>query len=259
MIRTASFPFLEQPPRLRSVGDAAWTVEFGEAIDAATHRRVLGFCRLLDTLAERGEWPRALEWVPTFRSVTVHFDPEQIDAWVLHQLLSDLAVQSPSLTLVGRRWSIPVCFEADCAPDLADFAESKGCTPEDVVQRLSATVLTVYMLGFLPGFPYLGELPVELDAPRLANPRKRVPARSVAVAGRLCGIYPWASPGGWRLLGRTPIRLFDVANARRPALLAPGDEVVWQPIDRSTYESLDRACRAQGGGASALPGDGRLS
>lgn len=259
MIRPAPSSVLTQSPRLHSVGDTAWTVEFGAVIDPAIHRRVLGFCRLLDTLAERGEWPRALEWVPTFRSVTVHFDPDQTDAWVLHPLLSELAAQSASLKLVGRRWSIPVCFEADCAPDLAAFAASKGYTPEDVVQRLSATVFTVYMLGFLPGFAYLGDLPEDLDAPRLASPRTRVPARSVAVAGRLCAVYPWASPGGWRLLGRTPIRFFDVANTRRPALLAPGDEVVWQPIDRTTYERLDRTYAAQGGQPTAWSGDGRWS
>ncbi len=230
------------PIRLLSVGDTAWTVEFGSTIDPAIHGRVLGFCSLLDTLSGDGRLEGVVEWVPTFRSVTVHFDPQRADAMALHDLLGELAGKSGILSAAGCRWHIPVCFDADCAPDLADVAAAKGMTPEAVVQLLTDSVFSVYMLGFLPGFPYLGGVPEVLDMPRLASPRKVVPARSIAIAGRMCAAYPWESPGGWRLLGRTPVRLFDAANARRPALLAPGDQVVWEPIDRVTYDELDRAC-----------------
>jgi len=232
------------PPRLLSVGDGAWTVEFGSAIDPAIHGRVLGFCSLLDTLSSDGRLEGVVEWVPTFRSVTVHYDPERTDAMLLHDLLATLAGMSGSLSAAGCRWHIPVCFDTACAPDLAAVAEAKGMAPEAVVELLSETVFSVYMLGFLPGFPYLGGVPEALDMPRLASPRKVVPARSIAVAGRMCAAYPWESPGGWRLLGRTPIRLFDPANTRRPALLAPGDEVVWRPVDTATYEFLDAECAA---------------
>ena len=232
------------PARLLSVGDAAWTVEFGTVIDPAIHGQVLGFCSLLDTLSSDGRLEGVVEWVPTFRSVTVHFDPDRTDAMALHDLLGELAGKSGSLSAVGCRWHIPVCFDAECAPDLADVAAAKGLTPEAVVKLLTSQVFTVYMLGFLPGFPYLGGVPAALEMPRLANPRKVVPARSIAIAGRMCAAYPWESPGGWRLLGRTPVRLFDAGNARRPALLAPGDEVVWEAVDAETYAELDRACAA---------------
>lgn len=232
------------PVRLLSVGDTAWTVEFGSDIDPAIHGRVLGFCSLLDTLSGDGRLDGVVEWVPTFRSVTVHFNPEQTDAMALHGLLGELATKSGILSAAGCHWHIPVCFDADCAPDLADVAAAKGMTPEAVVQLLTGSVFSVYMLGFLPGFPYLGGVPEVLDMPRLASPRKVVPARSIAIAGRMCAAYPWESPGGWRLLGRTPVRLFDAANSRRPALLAPGDQVVWEAIDRATYEELDRECAA---------------
>ena len=232
------------PVRLLSVGDTAWTVEFGSVIDPAIHGRVLGFCSLLDTLSGDGRLQGVVEWVPTFRSVTVHFDPEHTDAMALRDLLSDLAGKSGILSAAGCRWHIPVCFDAQCAPDLAEVAAAKGLTPEGVVQLLTDKVFSVYMLGFLPGFPYMGGVPEALDMPRLASPRKVVPARSIAIAGRMCAAYPWESPGGWRLLGRTPIRLFDAANARRPALLAPGDEVVWEQIDSATYAELDHECAA---------------
>ena len=245
-----------QPPRLLSVGDAAWTVEFGDTIDPATHGRVLGFSSLLDTLSSDGRLDGVVEWVPTFRSVTVHYDPERTDAMALHALLAALAGKSGSLSAAGCRWHIPVCFDASCAPDLAEVAATKGMAPEAVVRLLTETVFTVYMLGFLPGFPYLGGMPEALDMPRLANPRKVVPARSIAVAGRMCAAYPWESPGGWRLLGRTPIRLFDAANARRPALLAPGDEVVWHAIDRRAYDALDQECAAGRFDLSSLLAEG---
>lgn len=244
------------PPRLLSLGDAAWTVEFGQTVDPAIHGRVLGFCSLLDTLSGEGRLDGVVEWVPTFRSVTVHFDPERIDAMVLRALLTELAGKSGNLSAAGCRWHIPVCFDASCAPDLAEVAASKEMSPEAVVALLTETVFSVYMLGFLPGFPYLGGLPAVLDMPRLANPRKVVPARSIAIAGRMCAAYPWESPGGWRLLGRTPIRLFDVAHSRRPALLAPGDEVVWRAIDRARYEELEQECASGRFDLSSLLSEG---
>jgi len=234
----------DSPVRLLSLGDAAWTVEFGSVIDPAVHGRVLGFCGVLQAQAGAGPLGGVVEWVPTFRSVTVHFNPEQVDALALRDVLAELAGRSGTRSAQGCRWHLPVCFEGDCAPDLADVAAAKGLSPQAVVQLLTGRVYAVYMLGFLPGFPYLGGLPEALNMPRLARPRQRVPARSIAIAGRMCAAYPWESPGGWRLLGRTPIRLFDAAHAQRPALLAPGDEVVWVPIDAATYAELDRDCAA---------------
>lgn len=229
-------------PRLLPLGDGAWTIEFGNAIDPVIHGRVQGYCSLLDTLAGDQRLAGVVEWVPAFCSVTVHFDPECTDALALRDRLAELATQGGSRSASGCRWCLPVCFDADFAPDLAEVAAAKGLTADDVVRLMTATVFPVYMLGFLPGFPYLGGLPRALEMPRLANPRKLVPARSIAIAGSMCAAYPWASPGGWRLLGRTPVRLFDPANSQRPALLAPGDEVVWRAIDRATYEAIDRQC-----------------
>ncbi|HJV25236.1 MAG TPA: 5-oxoprolinase subunit PxpB [Aromatoleum sp.] len=246
-------------PRLLSVGDAAWTVEFGDGIDPAIHGRVLGFSSLLDTLSADGRLEGVVEWVPTFRSVTVHFDPLRTDAMALRELLAELAGKSGSLSAAGCRWQIPVCFDATCAPDLDEVAAAKGMGRGEIVRLMTETVFTVYMLGFLPGFPYLGGLPEALDMPRLATPRKVVPSRSIAVAGRMCAAYPWESPGGWRLLGRTPVRLFDPANARRPALLAPGDQVVWQAIGREAFDALDRECAAGRFDLSSLLAEGEAA
>ena len=218
------------PVRLLPLGDAALTVEFGNAIDPAIHARVLGFADALPALAERH--PGIVEWVPTFRSVTIHFDPDTVDPPRLEADLRALAAAGHAARTRGTRWTLPVCFDPDCAPDLDDVAAARGLTREAVIALLCATEFPVYMLGFLPGFPYLGGLPAALEMPRLATPRVAVPAGSVAIAGRMAAIYPWASPGGWRIVGRTGTRLFDPANADRPALLAPGDRVCWHDAGR---------------------------
>ena len=217
-------------PRLLALGDAALTVEFGDGIAPATHACVLGFAAALETLAADGRLPGVLEWVPTFRSVSVHFDPDRVDSAALAAALLALAGEGRRATASGRVRTLPVCFDDDFAPDLADVAAHAGLTREAVGDLLAATEFTVYMLGFLPGFPYLGGLPAALEMPRLATPRTCVAAGSVAIAGRMCAVYPWDSPGGWRLVGRTGARLFDATDPARPALLAPGDRVRWQPV-----------------------------
>ncbi len=233
------------PARLLPLGDAALTVEFGSAIEPQIHARVLGFARELEQLAASGRMDGVVEWVPTFRSVTVYFEPDRIDAEALGTTLLALARTSPSLTVAGARWRIPVCFEPEFAPDLDELAVARALPRDRVVELMTQTVFSVYMLGFQPGFSYMGGLPEALEMPRLASPRKRVPAGSVAVAQRMCAAYPWDSPGGWRLLGRTPVPLFDAANAKRPALLAPGDQVLWQAVDRGAYEALQARCVAE--------------
>lgn len=220
--------------RLLPLGDAAWTVEFGDAIDPALHARVMGFARALDAAA----LPGVIEAVPTFRSCTVHFDPLADGADTLGVRLLEIAAFAPAAALAGRRWRIPVLFGDEAGPDLADMAAHCGRSERDVAETMTACVFRVYMLGFMPGFPYMGGLPDTLAMPRLATPRKTVPARSLAVTGTLCAVYPFASPGGWRLLGRTPVELFD-ARLASPALFAPGDEVMWQAVDAAEFARIE--------------------
>ena len=236
---------MSAPPRLLPLGDAAWTVEFGRDIAPAAHARVLGLARALEALDAAGQCPEGLiEWAPSFRSLSVYFDPARLDGKALGQQLLELARNSQQHTAKGRHWRLPVCFEGEFAPDLAAVARACSLTEPDVVGLMAETVFTVYMIGFLPGFPYLGGLPEALDMPRLTTPRTRVPARSVAIAGRMAAAYPWESPGGWHLLGRTPIPLFDAQREQGPALLAPGDTLQWEAIDRDRYQSLEQAMLA---------------
>lgn len=227
--------------KLLPLGDTAWTVEFGNRIDPALYARVLGLLDALKDVPHDDVFAGIVDIVPTFRSLTVHYDPMRSDGPALGEALLSLARMAKSVSRDGRRWSIPVCFDADFAPDLDDLAQAKGMTREAVIDLMTETVFQVYMIGFMPGFPYMGGLPASLEMPRLSSPRKAVPARSLAIAGAMCAVYPWESPGGWRLLGRTPIPMFSAREESAPSLLAAGDRVMWRTIDRAEFERMETA------------------
>lgn len=222
--------------RFLSVGDRALTVEFGDTIDRELSREVLRLDRVI-----RAEPPLGVvETVPTFRSLTVHYDPAVTSRADLERVITGLLSPHDAAAAVARLWRIPVCYEGEYAPDLDDVARRTGLAPADVVAMHSAVRYHVYMLGFLPGFPYMGDLPPQLALPRRADPRVRVPAGSIAIATSLSAIYPYDSPGGWHLIGATPIRFFDPARDP-PSLLAAGDAVQFEPIEPIAFTAIEQA------------------
>jgi len=222
--------------RFLSAGDRALVVEFGDRIDRALSNEVLR----LDASVRSSRLSGLVETVPTFRSLMVHYDPVATTFADLERAITSLLDCQPGPRAAATLWRVPVCYENSFAPDLGEVANRTGLAPSEVVARHSSTSYHVYMLGFLPGFPYLGDLPRELELPRRADPRLRVPAGSVSIATTLTAIYPYESPGGWHLIGATPVRLFDPARSR-PALLKPGDEVQFQPIDPANFASIRKA------------------
>jgi KipI family sensor histidine kinase inhibitor len=229
-------PDMTTDVRFLPAGDTALVVEFGDRIDEALSERVLLLSARL-----RAEPPAGLvETVPTFRSLMVHYDPRETDGERLRAAIEAALRQAGSMAWRMRRWRLPACYEPDCAPDLAWVAEQTGLTAEDVVRRHAATQFRVYMIGFTPGFPYMGGLPPELNLPRRTDPRLRVPAGSIAIASGMTAIYPVESPGGWHLIGSTPVQLFD-PQWERPSLLAPGDLVFFEPVGRAAYENIRAA------------------
>ncbi|MDP2810063.1 MAG: 5-oxoprolinase subunit PxpB [Rhodocyclaceae bacterium] len=221
-------------PRLLALGDGALTLEFGDRIDPELNARVMAARDALAALKLDG----ISDVVPTYRSLTVHFDPLMLDRDLLKKCLLETAQAPAQASAATSRWLIPVVFGDEFGPDLAAVARTTGHSEAAVIEALCATELRVFLIGFLPGFPYLGELPEWLRLPRLATPRAAVPANSLAIAGAQAAVYPWASPGGWHLLGRTPVRLFDLGNAARPALLVPGDSVRFTPVGHDEFQRL---------------------
>jgi len=214
--------------RIEPAGDSAVIAILGDVIDLATVRRVWSVA----ALARERFGDAALDVVGAYASVLVRFDPARLDLAIALACLRGCAQEGEErIVLTPRRIRVGVCFGEDHGVDLQDTAAEVGTSAKEYVRTLCAAQFHVAFLGFIAGFPYLLGLPPELGAPRRPAPRDRVPAGSVAVAGTQCGIYPTASPGGWRLIGTTSAAIFDPAH-EPPALFAPGDEVRFAAVSR---------------------------
>lgn len=220
--------------RFLPCGDQAVTVEWGSTIDEHINRQVHAFARKAEELFH----PAITEVVPTYRSATVHYRPEVLSYEELNQLLAPLAQggaeEAEELPVV----EIPVCYGGEYGPDLLEVAQHCSLTPEEVIARHTAPTYRIYMLGFTPGFPYLGGMDPSIAAPRRKEPRIHIPAGSVGIAGEQTGVYPIVSPGGWQLIGRTPLRLFD-PQREQPILLSAGAGIRFVPIDEETFRKME--------------------
>src|SRR3981081_3269207 len=227
------------PPRILPSGDSAITVEFSRNIDDAANQRVLALDR---TLAD-GPVQGVAETVPTYRSLLVHYDPMQVDFATLGEKLAALAQLPVPPTTKTRRWRIPVVYGGEHGIDLEDVAKALRSTPDDIVARHIGGDYRVAMIGFSPGWSYLSGLADLLHMPRRQNPRLLTPAGTISIGGVQTGVQCLAGPSGWHLLGRTPVRTYQLH--RKPIfLLEPGDHVAFSPIDAKAFAEQDRAAEA---------------
>lgn len=210
---------------IQPFGDQAARVQFGDALSAETCRAIGAFCRSLARRPLAG----VVEWVPAYVSVAVFYQPLEIEYSALHDALRVRASRlQPSRLPPARIVTIPTRYGGAFGPDLDAVAALHSMTTDDVIRLHSSPTYLVHMLGFLPGFPYLGGLPDALVTPRRPTPRLLVPAGSVGIAGAQTGVYPLDSPGGWQIIGQTSLRLFDPSRCP-PALLRAGDGVKFVP------------------------------
>ena len=217
-------------------GDCAVTVQVGYEISEETNRKVVSLMRALAEAAI----PGLRELVPSYSAVCVHYDPEQISCEQLLERLNDLEIKELSSESASQKIvEIPVCYGGEYGPDLAFVAEHNGLSPEAVVAIHSGGTYLVYMLGFLPGFAYMGGMDERIATPRLTSPRARIPAGSVGIAGGQTGIYPLASPGGWQLIGRTPVKMFAMEGETGRFALSAGDWVKFVPISEEQYREME--------------------
>lgn len=222
--------------RLVPLGDSAITVEFGDEIDPTINASAVAFAQAVVD----HRWNGILDVVPTYRSVTIYYDALQWKSAALVDKLKTLPRRLPNdHEWQGTLHEIPVLYGGEYGPDLSDVAAFARLSPTQAVTLHASIRYRVYMLGFSPGFPYLGLVPERLAMPRLATPRAKVQAGSLGIADRQTGIYPTTTPGGWRLIGRTPIRLYHKAGGN-PFLLKAGDLVLFKPIDRAEFDRLSR-------------------
>jgi inhibitor of KinA len=228
---------LYQGARYLPVGDKALLAELGSTVNLDVNRRV----HALDHAVSHAKLKGVEECVPTYRSLLVHYDPSETSYEQLIFKLKDLEARLDefSVSINKRVIDVPTAYGGEYGTDLAYVARYHNLQEEEVIQLHSNRNYTAYMIGFVAGFPYLGEVADEIATPRMKTPRLRVPAGSVGIAEKQTGIYPCESPGGWHILGRTPLRLFDVGKDP-PALILPGDTVRFRPVGKEEFENLSR-------------------
>jgi inhibitor of KinA len=237
---------LTTTPHIYPLCENAITIELGSDISEATNRKVIAIRDSILTQRFNG----LIEVVSAYTTVTVFYNPyvviksfefpgatafDKIKTYlenIVAHSSGELKFEDTSI------FFIPVCYEKEYAPDLAWLAEFHKTTTEEIIRKHTNHDFTVFMIGFTPGFPYMGILPEDLQSPRKKTPRTEVPAGSVAIAGRQTGIYPFATPGGWQIIGRTPLKLFS-AERKQPALLKAGDKVRFKAVSSAEFMSIN--------------------
>lgn len=227
--------------KLHTLGDNAIIIELGSEINEETQKKVQTVSRIFEE--SREDWQ--VEFVPTFTAVTLYYDPYMASklakgSQLPYEAVSDrlremLSVCSTDIEINRRVIEVPICYGGEFGPDLPFVARHNGLTPQEVIRIHSSREYLVYMLGFAPGFPYLGGMSERIAAPRRATPRQKIPPRSLGIAGSQTGIYPIETPGGWQLIGRTPLNLFQ-PEKDEPSLLQAGDKIKFHPISEEEYQ-----------------------
>lgn len=225
---------LFEKPIFRIAGDRGLLVEYGDVIDPVVNKKVMSMAIVMEKELLKG----VLETIPTYRSLLIIYDPAttnptklEKEILALEERLSQIKIP-PSDTV-----EIPVCYGGEFGPDIQFVAKHNSITEDDVVRIHSEAEYRIYMIGFTPGFPFLGGLPKALHTPRLETPRSFVPERSVGIANNQTGIYPLASPGGWQLIGKTPLKLFAPEHSN-PFIYKVGDRIKFKPISAEDYVRL---------------------
>ena len=228
--------------RFLLTGDTSLCVEFGNEISTDINKQIRAF----NIALANSKIPGIVETVPTYRSLMVHYDPGVIQYAPLVKKLKGLLGQLDSIEIPPSPvLEIPVLYGGEEGPDLEFVAKHNGKTPEEVIKIHTSTEYLIYMLGFTPGFTYLGGMSDEIATPRLTTPRVKIPAGSVGIAGTQTGVYPIDSPGGWQLIGRTPVRMYD-PDRETPILPEAGQYIKFYAIDKAEYDRI-AAEEAKGG------------
>lgn len=222
-------------------GDSALSIEFRNEISEEVHAQVAGMTTLIEGAGLTG----VHELIPTYRAIMVCYDPFETDYALLKSKIERLARRAHRTAIVHetRRITIPVCYGGSFGPDLHEVARFHGMNEDEVIELHASPVYLIYMLGFTPGFSYLGGMDRRLATPRLENPRTLIPGGSVGIAGAQTGIYPIDSPGGWQLIGRTPLDLYR-PDREPPVLLRAGQQIVFRPIGEQEFAEIRAAVEA---------------
>ncbi|MFP7492907.1 5-oxoprolinase subunit PxpB [Terribacillus saccharophilus] len=222
------------------LGDTGMQLVFGQTISEETNQKI----RLFADVLKAGRIEGIIEWVPAYTTISIFYRPDKIGYNALQQKLEDLYenIQGGAADAASLVYEIPTYYGGETGPDLDFVADHNGLSVDEVIRIHSSQEYLIYMMGFVPGFPYLGGMPEEIATPRRSDPRPKIPAGSVGIAGSQTGMYPLETPGGWQIIGQTPVKLYDPGR-EQPILLTSGHYVKFVPISKERYDDIAESIR----------------
>ena len=222
--------------KLTNIGDNGIVCDFGEEVNPKINANVIQLFQFIKSKANNKEIEGIINYTPSYNKLIVNFDLNITTSKKIYNFLESINFKNLNLSVKKKEWTIPICYDFEL--DLDNISKKLKIKKEVVIDLHLKTNFFIYMIGFVPGHPFMGDLDKKLFLNRLKTPRVKVPAGSVGIVEKFCNIYPYESPGGWNIIGRTPIKLFDTQKETNPCLLSPGDTVTFKSISKEEYKKL---------------------
>ena len=222
--------------KLNNIGDCGIVCDFGEEVNREINTNVIKLFQHVKHEVLKGNLNGILNYTPSYNKLIINFDLEKINSTKIIDFLKSVDFSKINFSQNNKKWTIPICYEFEM--DLENMSKTLKINKEEIINTHLNTDFFVYMVGFIPGHPFMGDLNPKLFLNRLKTPRVRIPQGSVGIVEKFCNIYPYESPGGWNIIGRTPVKLFDARNEVSPCLLSPGDSVKFKLISKNEFERL---------------------
>lgn len=225
--------------KISSFGDQAVLCDFGEEVTKEVNSNVISVFKIVQSKISNKEIIGIKNCVPSYNKLLISFDLQLIDLKKVLHFIENLNFATESISQLGKNWKLPVCYDEEFGIDQENVSKSTGLNIDKIIDLHQKTNFYVYMIGFMPGLPYMGDLDSSLYVPRLETPRVEIAEGSVIIAEKFCCIFPRKSPCGWNIIGRTPAKLFDQSNKEHPSLLSPGDTVELYRMDKNSFSKFD--------------------
>tara|TARA_B110000438_G_C15805710_1_gene647199 strand:+ start:67 stop:753 length:687 start_codon:yes stop_codon:yes gene_type:complete len=221
--------------KLNNIGDSAILCDFGDDVNQSINKEVINLFNFIKKQSELEKIEGILNCTPSYNKLIISFDLKKTSYKIISDIINSIKLENLDFTKEKKKWNIPVCY--DFGIDLMDMSRKLGINKEEIINIHSQSTYFIYMIGFVPGHPFMGDVDSKLFLNRLKTPRVKVPPGSIGIVEKFCNIYPYESPGGWNIIGRTPIKLFNKKNNLKPCLLSPGDSIKFKSISKKEFKT----------------------
>jgi KipI family sensor histidine kinase inhibitor len=222
--------------KLNNIGDSAVVCDFGDEVNQAVNNKVIKLFNFIKKQSQLGNIKGILNCTPSYNKLIISFDLQITNSNTVFDFINSVDFTNLNLNQDKREWTIPICYEFGV--DIINMSKQLKLDKEEIISIHSNSTFFIYMIGFVPGHPFMGDLDSKLFLNRLKTPRVKVPSGSVGIVEKFCNIYPYESPGGWNIIGKTPIKLFNNKDSSRPCLLSPGDTIKFKSITKKEFENF---------------------